>query len=116
MDGRRRGDETEGLTIQPDPVENWRKRFEAIPAALDRVVGKKVRKDYEPSDSLVIYVNLGCYGAYVDEGLPILRDGTSLAKDSFRRVFVLWEGVLYRFWQNGRLSFDRWQYSETGDF
>jgi hypothetical protein len=101
MDGRRRGDEPQQLGLQPDPVENWRKRFEAIPAALDCVVAKKLGKQYPPSVGLVIYVNLGCYGAYVDEGLPILRQGTAPAKDKFKLVLVMWEGILYKFWENG---------------
>jgi hypothetical protein len=41
MDGRRRGDEPEWHDMRPDPVEDWRTRFEAIPAALDRVITKK---------------------------------------------------------------------------
>lgn len=65
MDGRRRGDEPDDQFPQPDPVENWRQRFEAIPAALDRVVTKKLGKDYSSEINLAIYVNLGCYGAYV---------------------------------------------------
>ena len=49
MDGRRRGDEIEVPSLEPDPVENWRRRFEAIPAALNRVVTKKMAKDYPPT-------------------------------------------------------------------
>lgn len=116
MDDRRRGDESDDPDPQPDPVENWRKRFDAIPAALDRVVTKKMDKEYEPDVSLVIYVNLACYGAYVGEDLPVLRDGTSPAKDKFKRVFVLWEGNLYRFWEDGTHSFEKWQSARSGDF
>jgi hypothetical protein len=116
MDGRRRGDEPDGPEIEADPVENWRKRFEAIPAALDRVVKKKLLKDYPPEVGLVIYVNLGCYGAYVSEGLPILRDGTRPAKEKFKVVFVMWEGTLYRFWEDGKYSFEKWQSAIAQDF
>jgi hypothetical protein len=92
-DERRRGAESERPDLEPDPVENWRKRFEAIPAALNRVITKKLTKDYQSDVSLAIYVNLGCYGAYVSEGVPILCEGTCPAKDKFKRVFVLWESL-----------------------
>ena len=116
MDGRRRGDELERFGWQPDPVANCRKRFEAIPAALDRVLAKKVGKKYPPSVSLVIYLNLGCYGYYVDEGLPILREGTAPARDKFKLVFVMWEGMLYKFWENGKDVSENWQFARADDF
>lgn len=116
MDGRRRGDEPDNPPLQQDPVEAWRNRFEAIPAALDRVVSKKLSKEYPPETNLVIYLNLGCYGAYVQEGLPILRHHTAPAAAKFRRVFVLWEGYLYRFWEEGQYRFEKWQYAQLEDF
>jgi hypothetical protein len=115
-DGRRRGDEPDDPSPQPDPVENWRERFEAIPAALDRVVAKKLNKSYSPQVNLAIYVNLGCYGAYVKEGLPILRDHTAPARTKFKRVFVLWEGCLYKFWEDGKSKFEKRQYIRLEDF
>jgi hypothetical protein len=116
IEGRRRGDEPDDPYPQPDPVEAWRERFEAIPAALDRVVAKKLKKDYPPDVNLAIYVNLGCYGAYVKEGLPIIRNHTALAKTKFKRVFVLWEGCLYKFWDEGQFRFQKWQYVRPEDF
>jgi len=116
MGERRRGTEPDTLCPQPDPVENWRKRFEGIPTALNRVIAKKLRKDYPPHVSLVVYVNLGCYGAFVREGLPVLRQGTSLAKDKFRRVFALWEGALYKFWQDRQGVFEERHFMRADDF
>jgi len=115
MDGRRRGDEPDDLIPRPDPVESWRERFEAIPAAIDRVVAKKLEKNYSPEINLAIYVNLGCYGAFVEEGLPILRDHAAPAKTRFKRVFVLWEACLYRFWEDGKLKFEKWSYTHPED-
>jgi hypothetical protein len=80
-----------------------------IPAALDRVVAKKLEKDYPREVNLAIYVNLGCYGAYVEEGLPILRDHTAAARIKFKSIFVLWEGCLYKFWEEGKSRFEKWQ-------
>jgi hypothetical protein len=116
IEGRRRGDEPDDPYPRMDPVENWRKRFEAIPPALDRVVAKKTEKDYAPEVNLVIYVNLGCYGAYVEEGLPILQDHTAAARDKFKGVFVLWESDLYKFWENGNSIFKKWKYVSPEDF
>jgi hypothetical protein len=116
MDGRRRGDEPDVPHLQPDPVEKWRKRFEAIAPALDRVVTKKLAKEYAPGVALVVYVNLGCYGAYLDEGIPILRRGTSLAKEKFKSVFAMWEGTLYKFWEDGLPAADQWQFATLDDF
>jgi hypothetical protein len=116
MDGRRRSDEPDDADWRPDPVEEWRKRFEAIPAALDRVVTKKIGKDYPLGTALVIYVNLGCYGAYVEEGVPILQAGTEPAKDKFKAVFALWEGTLYKFWEDGQPASERWSYAHSEDF
>ncbi len=116
IEGRRRGDEPDDPYPRMDPVENWRKRFEAIPSALDRVVAKKIEKDYPPEVNLVIYVNLGCYGAYVDEGLPILQHHTAAAANKFKSVFVLWEGKLYKFWENGNSIFEKWKYVSPEDF
>ncbi|MCK1618043.1 hypothetical protein IVA96_15600 [Bradyrhizobium sp. 159] len=116
MDGRRRGDEIDLHALEPDPVENWQRRFEAIPAALNRVVAKKVSKDYPPGVSLVIYLNLGCYGAYTAEGLPIISESTSAARAKFRSVFVMWEGVLYKFWEGGKPATERWPIAQPDDF
>jgi hypothetical protein len=80
------------------------------------VITKKLTKDYQPDVSLVIYVNLGCYGAYLSEGMPILREGTSPAKHKFKTVFVLWEGNLYKFWEDGKGVFENWQYARLDDF
>ncbi|MBR1198979.1 hypothetical protein JQ634_28410 [Bradyrhizobium sp. AUGA SZCCT0240] len=116
MEGRRRGDEPDDPHPRMDPVENWRRRFEAIPAALDRVVSRKLKKEYPPGVSLAIYVNLGCYGAFIEEGLPILRDHTAAARAKFKSVFVLWEGYLYKLWEEGNPRFEKWQYVDPDDF
>jgi hypothetical protein len=110
MEERRRGDEPDSLEPEEDPVEDWRARFEAIPSALSRVVTKKLAKDYPAGVDLVIYINLGCYGAYT------ACSGTSPAKNKFKRVFAMWEGILYKFWDDGRFRFEKWQYSNPDDF
>lgn len=106
--GRRRGDEAIESVPKPDPVEAWRRRFEAIYPAVTGVVQKKIKKPYTIDTHLVIYVNLGCYGAYRDEGIEVLRHATESAKDHFREVLTYWEGNLYRFWKGGKDEFQAW--------
>jgi hypothetical protein len=113
MPERRRGDEyIRGTHRKDDPASEWRRRFDAIPAALETVIRKKIKKKYEPSISLVVFVNLGCYRAYVDEGIPVLRAGTSPAKGAFREVFAIWEGFLFSCWKDGQENTERW---DTGE-
>jgi hypothetical protein len=108
--GRRRGDEyrTERPESEPDPVSQWRRRFEAVPVAVGSVISKKLAKPYASDVSLVIKVNLGCYGAYMDEGAVILQRECRAAKDAFFEVFAIWEGVLFSFWKQGRKNSQRW--------
>lgn len=80
------------------------------------VVGKKLSKKYDTATNLIIYVNLGCYGAYVDEGVPILREQTRAAKDAFQEIFVLWEGIVYSFWKAGHSNSEKWNVATLDDF
>lgn len=114
---RRRGDEYRKVTteIEWDPVEDWRRRFDAIPASVRTVVSKKLEKRYEKWVNLVIYVNLSSYGAYTDEGIAILKDETEAAKDAFQEIYVLWEGSLYSFWKEGSANFSCWSVFEVED-
>jgi hypothetical protein len=117
MPERRRGDEDiQPDTIECDPAEDWRNRFDAIPISLKSVIQKKLQKNYAPEIGLVIYVNLGSYGAYKKEALPILYEGTRVAKDAFREILVYWEGTLFRFWRDGRHDFESWDLTNPDEF
>jgi hypothetical protein len=104
--GRKRGDEylQNEQKMEPDPASEWRKRFEIIPAAVETAVSKKLGKHalYPAGTNLIVLVNLGCYRAYLREGIPLLYRHTSLAKNAFKGVYVLWEGSLYHCWDDGR--------------
>jgi hypothetical protein len=115
MPDRRRGDEPIDRDAQEDPVEDWRKRFDAIGPSVGAVVAKKLQKTYDPEVRLLIYVNLGCYGAYLTEGAQVLRAATEPAKHRFKEVFAYWEGNLYLFWQNGGPAFRLWK-ADADDF
>ena len=107
IEGRRRGDEPDDPYPRPDPVEDWRRRFEAIPTALDRVVAKKLKKDYLPEVNLAIYVNLGCYGAYVKEGLPFFRITLPLQEPSSNVFLYSGKVASTNSWEDGELRFFR---------
>jgi hypothetical protein len=115
MPGRRRGEESTEPKLEEDAVEDWRKRFEAIPDSLKAVIEKKLEKQYSADISLVVYLNLGSFGVYRNEGLPILRDCTLAAKDAFKEIMVFWEGTLFRFWKDGRYSFAKWESARLND-
>lgn len=112
MPGRRRGNEPTAPDIQEDRVEEWRRRFEAIEPAVTAVVAKKIAKKYDANTRLLIYVNLGCYGAYLDEGVTVLAEATSSAKDTFSEVLALWEGNLYSFWSAGKYALQIWKHDD----
>jgi hypothetical protein len=114
MPGRRRGDEYRGSLggTEDDPVSEWRRRFDAIDPSVRAVVEKKLTKEYGSDVSLVVLVNLGCYRAYLDEGVPVLSAATAAAKDKFQEVFALWEGYLFSFWKDGRRNGERWSTGE----
>jgi len=49
--------------IEHDPSENWVKRAEAIPGALEKAIGDKVKKRYVSPYALVVYLNISEYGS-----------------------------------------------------
>jgi hypothetical protein len=118
MIGRRRGEEylNDNGEIEEDSVEEWRTRLEAIPATLSSVISKKLAKNYPRNASLVVFVNLDCWGAYLSEGRTLLYCGTRQAKDAFVEVFALWEGRLLSLWKNGQMSVRVWNSSRLADF
>jgi len=115
--GRRRGIEylEDDNEIEEDPVESWRARLGAIPAALNQVISKKIGKRYSSSANLVVYVNLDCFGAYLQEGKSLLYWGTRSAKDAFVEVFALWEGRLFSLWKNGHINAKVWNTARVSD-
>ena len=40
-------------------ADDWEERAKTIPAALERVIWKKVDKHYDPKPTLVVYLNVG---------------------------------------------------------
>jgi hypothetical protein len=110
--GRKRGDEylQSEEEARPDPVSEWRQRFEMIPKALEKAISKKVKKHtlYPPGTNLIVLINLGCYRVSLSEGVPLLYQHTSAAKRVFRGVYALWEGYLFHCWGGGERKSAFW--------
>jgi hypothetical protein len=94
MPGRRMGDEYRDLVkdvLQHDPVEDWIKRAEAIPGALDQAIRNKLAKRYSSRFVLVVYVNLGEYGIRQMEVEREIRRIKALYREHFEELHVLWK-------------------------
>lgn len=109
MSGRRRGDEYKqaegrGFPMEDDPVEDWIKRAESVPAALRTAANKKALKGYPITSQLVIYLSFSEYGIRTAEVEGKMHEATAGAKDQFRRVFVLWKSCFYCLWDGGNRS------------
>ena len=92
---RRRGNEykTGGVT-RDKSVEEWEEQAKAIPAELERVILKKVDKHYDPSPTLVVYLNLNGHGTRRDEIQNIIEDAKRKHAKSFQGIHILWNGRL----------------------
>jgi hypothetical protein len=90
---RRRGDEYKSSVARPESIDDWEERAKNIPAELERVVLKKVNKNYSPKPTLVVYLNLG-FGVPEDKILEIITDAKRAHAGSFKGIHVLWEGKL----------------------
>lgn len=53
-------------SMRHDPVEEWDRRLDELPKALDRVIGKKAGNRYGAPPTLVVYLNIEVYGGYRD--------------------------------------------------
>jgi hypothetical protein len=90
---RRRGDEYKLGVARPESIDDWEERAKNIPAELERVLLKKVNKNYSPKPTLVVYLNLG-FGVPEDKILSIIEDAKRRHAGSFEGIYVLWEGKL----------------------
>jgi hypothetical protein len=113
---RRRGAEFLGKEPQVrDDTKQARKRFANLHSIVRTALSKKMKKGYSPETSLVIYIPESSYGWFFQEGIPILAEATSIGRDSFNEVFVIWEGTLFSFWKGGEENSTRWQIVSEDD-
>jgi hypothetical protein len=98
MPGRKMGAEYKFDTdtgFEPDPVENWEARADAIPEALERAITRKIAKQYSSRAWLVVYLNLGVYGIRQQQIELVIAQTKLRHACSFEHLFVLWDGKLY---------------------
>lgn len=110
---RRRGDEyreaakrlaIDGSNISEDPVEDWIKRADKVPAAIRARCESKAKKHYGGRASLLVYLNLSEYGIRLRQIEACFADATSPAKDSFDQIWVLWKDHAYLVWKDGAIA------------
>ncbi len=97
MPDRRRANEYAPTAprMRHDPVEEWDRRLDELPKALERVIGKKVEKLYGQKPTLLVYLNIGAYDGYREEETRghIAAIKGRYATD-FRSLHVLWGNEL----------------------
>jgi hypothetical protein len=103
LPGRKRGREYREVNhrIKDDPVENWTKRADQVPAALHLAAARKAEKRYSGRAQLLIYLNISEYGIREKEIENCFSDATATAKDQFDAIWVLWKGQSYPVWNGG---------------
>jgi hypothetical protein len=91
---RRRGEEYKTGITRGETAEGWEEQAKAIPTELERVINKKVEKNYNPKPTLVVYLNLNGHGARKDEIESIIENAKRKHAPSFQGIHVLWNGRL----------------------
>jgi hypothetical protein len=96
---RRRGDEYRNDNVVCDPVTDWIARAEQTPAWITSVCQKKVDKRYGGRARLVLYLNVSDHGVRHAEIEASFPSATSVAKDHFDAIWILWNNQAYHVWQ-----------------
>jgi hypothetical protein len=96
MPGRKMGAEFKVDTgIEPDPVEDWEARADAIPEALEAAINRKIAKRYSTGAWVVVYLNLNDYGIRQHQTELVIAQVKVRHARSFKGLFVLWKDKLY---------------------
>jgi len=79
-----------------DPIENWQKRAEDIPSALEKAINDKIAKRYSDCGRmwLVVYLNINDYGIRQAECETAIAAVKHRYSASFGDLFVLWKDKL----------------------
>ncbi len=88
-------------TLEHDPIEQWEKRRQQIPAALRDAVRTTLRKSYAPGTGLLIYLNIETFGLRRVETEATFTDAISALRDKFEQIWILW-GAAYCVWPRWR--------------
>lgn len=102
--GEYRAAESKRVLVGDGPVQQWATGPEAFDA-IRRIAEKKSLRalelqrasmPYPPGTSLLIYLNVGDYGAHQDEIESTFQAAAMPAKDWFSVVWILWKLRAYR--------------------
>lgn len=99
---RRRGEEYRRGINRDDEEKDWIARAEQAPAWLEAACRKKTNKRYSKQVSLVVYLNLSEFGIRQREIESCFSSATTVAKQSFDEVWVLWKKQAYLVWKGGK--------------
>jgi hypothetical protein len=80
-------------TWSHDPVENWVKRADAIPGALEEAIRRKAKR-YSSRMWLVVYLNIPEWGIRQVEIERAIAEIKQRYANSFDQLFVLWKDKL----------------------
>lgn len=91
--GRRLGDEyrTAGGVVEDDPGEDWHKRVDTIPVALNAGLARKAAKRYGSKADLLVYLNIGEFGIRQKEIESVIAATKMKYLETFDRIHVLWK-------------------------
>ncbi|HEY5793584.1 MAG TPA: hypothetical protein VIU82_01105 [Bosea sp. (in: a-proteobacteria)] len=104
-----RAERGESATVEDDPVEDWIARAANGPQMLEHAATSKAAKGYDPSVSLLIYLNLHEWDIRQQQIEVAMQPCTAAAKDAFHEVWVLWKGDAYPLWRCGEaVPMDTW--------
>jgi hypothetical protein len=81
--------------ISMDPGENWVRRANAIPGALEAGIGKKKTKTYPQTTELFVYLNIYEYGIRQKEIEEKILFTLAKPIAPFAAIYVRWKGKIY---------------------
>jgi hypothetical protein len=95
MPGRKMWDEYQfDGKLELDTVADWVERADAIPAALERSIKKKIAKGYGSKAWLVVYLNINDGGIRQRQVEQSIADIKARHAQSFRKISVIWKDKL----------------------
>ncbi len=80
--------------ISLDPVENWIKRAEELPGALEASIKRKSRNSYPANTELLIYLNIQEFGIR-QKKIESQISSILTQPAPFALIHVLWQGKLF---------------------
>lgn len=75
--------------------ETWIERAESIPAALEKAVSGKLKKQYASPFALIVYLNIGEYGIRQTETEETIANIKKKYGASFQHLWILWNDKVF---------------------